>query len=655
MDQKTKLLNKVKNRFLFVPPSVENGLEPEAKIDDFKITQELGEGSFGRVLKVTHQATGKVYAIKAIDKRNKTNQEGKPYFRREIEIMYKVHHPNTVRLYTHFEDDVYCYFVMELVSKGNLYELMQKRKSTLDKASIVKYMRELISSVYYLHNMDPPIIHRDIKPENILIAEDNSVKLADFGWSNYIEDEGDVRSTYCGTPLYLAPEMIKEIGHDEFLDVWCLGVLLFELITGNLPFTGKNVENLSGNILKNKIIWPNDIMPEEKDLLSKILKTNPTDRLSLKGILTHPYFSKLKPHDKFFFLTPKEYQSEEQDAIFLISTGDINPQKKTSKKAVEKKAESGKAISGFSAKDQSGDEPRSSNNSDVEILKKDLSAVRQKLEKAEKEQREMEKSNTDEKNKVKELNQQNEDLKNQVLGLVKNKASLISDLEEKDSNKLSNIKAVSELKDKIMEKDNKNKALSKAYKAMDDKNKYNDEEIKRLEKIIEETEANTDNMKVEHFEKVMELEKKLLEALEKNESHFENRFSNIRNSLSEISNMNPSPHFANNDDDKKKLSLDYEDKISMIKIQFNEEIKTLQTDLAKEREKYNLIIKEREKEIRKLQEEKKYIKDSVTKNYEKSLQKSDLTLKLKESEIEKIYTQLKKYEKIIELHNIKKK
>ena len=118
--------NNVTNRFLQIPESVEKGLEPEPKISDFIILKELGAGSFGRVLLAQHKKTQAKYAIKAIDKRNQANYQERRYFRREIEIMYRVHHPNVVKLFGHFEDNIYCYFIMEYIAGGNIYSLVPK-------------------------------------------------------------------------------------------------------------------------------------------------------------------------------------------------------------------------------------------------------------------------------------------------------------------------------------------------------------------------------------------------------------------------------------------------------------------------------------------------------------------------------------------------
>ena len=299
-------LNNVKNRFLPIPESVAQGLEREPKITDFKIIKELGAGSFGHVYLVTHKETKVQYAIKAIDKRNKSNIEEKPYFRREVEVMYKIHHPNVVKLYGHFEDNNYCYFIMEYISKGNVYSLIsQDKKKRINAQIVASLMKDVISAVYFLHNMHPPIIHRDIKPENVLLAEGMVAKLTDFGWSNYMQED-EQRKTVCGTPIYLAPEIIKEQGHDEHVDVWCIGVLLFELITGNVPFQGNDIETLQNNILKIKISWPRDINTDVKNLIMKILKLDPKSRLPLSEMLQHPFFTRYFPNAAQSLIKPDD-------------------------------------------------------------------------------------------------------------------------------------------------------------------------------------------------------------------------------------------------------------------------------------------------------------------------------------------------------------
>ena len=288
-------INNVKNRFLPIPESVAKGLEPEPKIADFNIKKELGAGSFGRVYLVEHKVTKALYAIKAIDKRNKNNIEEKPYFRREVEVMYKIHHRNVVKLFGHFEDNNYCYFIMEYISKGNLFSLIPKdKKKRLSAQVIASIMKDLICAVYFLHNMNPPIIHRDIKPENILLAEGLVAKLTDFGWSNYIQED-EKRTTVCGTPIYLAPEIIKEKGHDERVDIWCIGVLFFELSTGTVPFQGNDIDTLKNNIVNLKISWPKDINTDAKNLIMKILKKDSKDRLPLEDMLKHPFITKYCP------------------------------------------------------------------------------------------------------------------------------------------------------------------------------------------------------------------------------------------------------------------------------------------------------------------------------------------------------------------------
>ena len=307
--------NNVLNRFLPIPGTVLKGLESEPKISDFILMKELGVGSYGRVILVQHKITQAKYAIKCIDKRNKVNIEEKPYFRREIEIMYRVHHPNVVKLFGHFEDNKYCYFIMEYIPGGNVYNLVPKNGiKTVPTKTIVSIMKDVISAVYFLHHMSPPIIHRDIKPENVVLDQNMRAKLTDFGWSNYMQ--GDMkRTTVCGTPVYLAPEIINNRGHDEKVDIWCIGVLLFELLTGISPFQGNDVQTIKYNINRLNIAWQRDMDRDAVDLIRRILKYNPEERISLEQMLLHPFITKYFPNAISCLIKPDNTQYK----LFIVS------------------------------------------------------------------------------------------------------------------------------------------------------------------------------------------------------------------------------------------------------------------------------------------------------------------------------------------------
>ena len=308
--------NNVTNRFLPIAESVLKNLENEAKLSDFNLLKELGAGSFGRVLLVQHKITQAKYAIKAIDKRNQANYEERRYFRREIEIMYRVHHPNVVKLFGHFEDNTYCYFIMEYIPGGNIYSLVPKNNiRQINTQQIASIMKDVISAVYFLHHMHPKIVHRDIKPENVLLDQGMVAKLTDFGWSNYMQ--GDMkRTTVCGTPVYLAPEIINNQGHDEHVDIWCIGVLLFELMAGYSPWQGNDVQTVKYNISRLKIQWPRDMDRDAADLISRILKYNPEERISLSQMLLHPFFTKFFPNAISSLIKP---DNSVQYKIFIVS------------------------------------------------------------------------------------------------------------------------------------------------------------------------------------------------------------------------------------------------------------------------------------------------------------------------------------------------
>jgi len=257
----------------------------------------IGEGGFSIVWKVRHKITHQIYAIKIINKDNIIKQCMVDQVNRELEIMYKLNHPYIIKLYSHFEDDEDLCLIMEIASKGQLYSSI-KRLKHLNQRTAAQYMREIISAVKYLHTQNPPIIHRDIKPENILLDQEGRCKLADFGWSKFNNDTHN-NDSICGTLEYLAPEIVNNLGHDEKVDIWDLGILLFEMLTGRTPFHITEDKNEIFNSIRNlKIVWTDDFPKLARDLVTKILVINPKDRLKLDEILNHQWFKEntlLKP------------------------------------------------------------------------------------------------------------------------------------------------------------------------------------------------------------------------------------------------------------------------------------------------------------------------------------------------------------------------
>ena len=331
VENNNSLLNDVKNRFLSLPLSAVEGLEHEPQITDFEFIEELGIGTFGKVDLVSHKITKAKYAIKYIDKTDPENLIERDNFNREVEIMYKLNHPNIVKLFGHFEDEQYCYFIMQYIPNRSVYELIQNDGKKPNIRLIASVMKDLINAVYYLHNMKPMIIHRDIKPENILLDFNSKAYLTDFGWSNYMADNS-IRKTVCGSPLYLPPEMVKGSTHDKTADIWCIGVLLFELITGTPPFAGNDIESVAMNILKLNISWPAQMDPDAKDLISKILKLNGKERLPIEQILAHKFFNKYFPNAVKELIKPENQINK----TFVVSR-DIPPSTGiTPKKSISK-------------------------------------------------------------------------------------------------------------------------------------------------------------------------------------------------------------------------------------------------------------------------------------------------------------------------------
>ena len=259
-------------------------------INDF-FPQELGSGSYGRVYLIKHNATNEEYALKVIDKKKLIQMYGKAdIVNNEINIHSKLSHENIIRLYNVYYEENSINFIMEYAKDGNLFELLSQpeNKKGFDEQRAFDYFIQMVNAVYYLHQNN--IIHRDIKPENILLGKKGLLKLCDFGWAKELNLEN--RSTFCGTVEYMAPEIVGSENYDYSVDIWSLGILLYELLFGHSPFKAKNMKSVILNIKSHDFIFDKPISHECKDLIRKILNSNPQKRLKLKDILEHPFVKK---------------------------------------------------------------------------------------------------------------------------------------------------------------------------------------------------------------------------------------------------------------------------------------------------------------------------------------------------------------------------
>jgi len=262
-------------------------------MSDLQVLKTLGSGFFSEVSKVKEVGgEQRVFALKSIKlslvEENNLSQQ----VQREIDILYSLQHPRIIRLYFDFRDDTMMYLGMEFTQGGTLFERLSAAGKFPPELA-AHYFRQTCEALDYLHHLADKVIHRDIKPENILLDSANNVKLADFGWANLMDINS--RETFCGTLEYLAPEMISGAGHNESVDMWSMGVLLYELSTGQSPFFSNTKEATCSMILRTDIKYPGDIDSDARDLVSKLCKKRAEQRLSVRDALAHPFIQKRGP------------------------------------------------------------------------------------------------------------------------------------------------------------------------------------------------------------------------------------------------------------------------------------------------------------------------------------------------------------------------
>ena len=265
-------------------------------LDIYDIKQKLGKGKFGLVKLGINKETKQKVAVKIMNKKNMDSSDLE-LVRTEIEILKICQHPYIIKLYDVFENIDYIYIIMEHCSGGDLFSFIKKRNFMLREEKVVVIMYKLCKAVYYVHSYG--IAHRDIKPENVLLtseSEDADVRLLDFGLSKIVGPNQKCTEPY-GTLTYCAPEIILDKPYLKTVDSWSLGVMTYLMLSGSLPFSGKDEHEIAKNVVYSKVdferkpIWK-EISKEAKDFISKLLEKDLKKRIEMKEALEDPWFKK---------------------------------------------------------------------------------------------------------------------------------------------------------------------------------------------------------------------------------------------------------------------------------------------------------------------------------------------------------------------------
>jgi len=272
---------------------IANGTKKEVAktFDDvYDVHEKLGSGAFAIVHKVQHKESKKVYAAKMICKKNVTSDTERLAI--ELEVLQRVNHPNIIHLEEVFETEDMLYIVTEIVTGGELFDRIVSRGSYTE-SDAANLVRKVIEALAYLHDLG--IVHRDLKPENLLLkSQDNDidVKIADFGLSKII-GAAAMTQTACGTPGYVAPEILKGSGYGKEVDMWSVGVITYILLCGFPPFYNENVAELFESIINADFDYPSDywdhISDDAIDFIDNLLVADPAKRMTATSALQHSW------------------------------------------------------------------------------------------------------------------------------------------------------------------------------------------------------------------------------------------------------------------------------------------------------------------------------------------------------------------------------
>jgi len=257
--------------------------------DDFELLNVIGKGSFGKVMQVKKKDDNKIYAMKVLRKEAIIARKQVAHTRAEKSILQKIQHPFIVRLHYAFQTKDKLYMILDYVNGGELFFHL-KKEGRFPEIRVKFYAAEIVCAMAHLHSLQ--VVYRDLKPENILIDMEGHICITDFGLSKEIKPEEGTH-TFCGTPEYLAPEVLKGQGHGTAVDWWSLGTLIYEMLTGLPPFYSQNINIMYQKILNGELRFPSYVSADAQSLLEGLLTRDVEKRLgsaSSQDVKKHPFF-----------------------------------------------------------------------------------------------------------------------------------------------------------------------------------------------------------------------------------------------------------------------------------------------------------------------------------------------------------------------------
>lgn len=295
-----------------------SGTDESPHVGNYRLLKTIGKGNFAKVKLARHIPTGREVAIKIIDK-TQLNPSSLQKLYREVRIMKILNHPNIVKLFEVIETEKTLYLVMEYASGGEVFDYLVAHGRMKEKEARAKF-RQIVSAVQYCHQKH--IVHRDLKAENLLLDADMNIKIADFGFSNEFTVGGKL-DTFCGSPPYAAPELFQGKKYDgPEVDVWSLGVILYTLVSGSLPFDGQNLKELRERVLRGKYRIPFYMSTDCENLLKRFLVLNPGKRGTLEQIMKDRWINSSSDEDEMKpFIEPELNIRDEQRIDLMVGMG----------------------------------------------------------------------------------------------------------------------------------------------------------------------------------------------------------------------------------------------------------------------------------------------------------------------------------------------